>query len=150
MVTLAVCFLSYRRKVMSEVSGTSAVSQLTIADVINPNKAFTASVLGEALKQKQSKASTALTGLAGVILDRAGCVAAGLAQEAADLKARIAANEKATSKLDEVVAYAQESNNVFALAAHVGLKDAAIKFAASNGLVVPANADPIWGLPKAE
>lgn len=135
---------------MSEVTGTSAVSQLTIADVINPNKAFTASILGEALKQKQAKAATALTGLAGAILDRAGCVAAGLAQEAADLKAKLAINEKATAKLDEHVAYAQDTNNVFALAAHVGLKATAIQFAASNGLVVPANADPIWGLPKAE
>lgn len=150
MVTLAVCFLSYRRKVMSEVTGTSAVSQLTIADVISPSKTFTASVLGEALKTKQDKASKALVGLAGVILDRAGCVAAELAQEAADLEARLVANRKTTAKLDEVVAYAQSTNNVFALAAHVGLKSTAVQFAASNGLVVPANADPIWGLPKAE
>ncbi len=130
---------------MSEVT---SVSQLTIADVIDPNKSFTASVLGAALKTKSDKAAAALQGLAGTVLDRVGCEAAKLAQEKKELEAALAVNAKATAKLDAHVAHTQATNNVFSLAAHVGMKSAATQFAASNGLVVPANTDPIWSLPE--
>lgn len=133
---------------MSETTATPAasVSALTVQDVISP-RAFGADVLSQALKVKAECASKQLVDFAGKVLNSAQALNTSLAQQEIDLEAQLKAIKERRGKINAAADHAQATNNVFALAAAVGQKGAAILFAQQAGLLVPANDDAVWTVP---
>lgn len=133
---------------MSETttSASASVSALTVQDVISP-RTFGADVLSQALKAKAECASKQLVDFAGKVLSSAQAINTQLAQEEINLEAQLKAVRERKAKITAAAEHAQASNNVFALAAAVGQKQAAIQFAQAAGLLVPANDDVVWTVP---
>jgi len=137
---------------MSETTTTAApasVAALTVQDVISP-RAFGGDVLSLALKAKAECASKQLVEFAGRVLGSAQAKNTHLAQQEIELEAALKAVRAEKAKITAAAEHAQATNNVFALAAAVGQKGQAIAFAQSAGLLVPANDDAVWSVPKAE
>lgn len=128
---------------------TASVSALTVQDVISP-RAFGADVLSQALKAKAESASKQLVEFAGRVLSSAQSRNTQLAQQQIELEAALKAVKAEQAKITAAAEHAQATNNVFALAAAVGQKGQAIAFAQCAGLLVPANDDVVWSVPKAE
>ncbi len=129
------------------VSATTVLEQLTVADVINPNINLPAGVFGDAVKKKKSKADEKLVGFASQVLETTQRRMTALATTKAALVADLAKVEADEARVRAAADHAQSTNNVFALAAAVGMKQSACQLAQEAGLVVPANDDPIWTVP---
>lgn len=126
------------------VSAPTVLDQLTVADVINPSVALPVGVFGDALKKKKAKADEKLVGFAGQVLETTQRRMTALATTKAALVAELDKIKADEARVTAAAEYAQATNNVFALAAVVGMKQTACQLAAEAGLVVPANDDPIW------
>lgn len=136
---------------MSETTTTApaSVAALTVQDVISP-RTFGSDVLSKALEAKQKCASEQLVAFAGKVLGSAQAKNTVLAQQEIELEAALKAVRAEKAKITAAADHAQATNNVFALAAAVGQKGEAISFARAAGLLVPANDDAVWAVPKAE
>ena len=129
------------------VSAPTVLDQLTVADVINPSITLPVGVFGDALKKKKARADEKLVGFASQVLETTQRRMTALATTKAALVAELAKVDADEVRVRAAAEYAQSTNNVFALAAVVGMKQSACQLASEAGLVVPANDDAIWTVP---
>lgn len=127
----------------------SPVGRLSVMDVIKP-RLFGDNILGQALAKHAEEAGKQLVEFARRILSTAQAKTTALAQRKADLEVELKKLDEQILKIERAAAHTEATNNVFALAAAVEQKSAAIAFAQSANIVVPSNDDPIWSVPAAE
>ena len=131
------------------VNGVDAVS-LSLVDVLSPDTSelLGAGVLGQAKKEMADEANKNLVELAKAIMSSAKCTLTSLTQEEVQLQAALDEVKKRKATALSYVEYASSDNKgLFALAAYVGLKNSVVRWCATHSVVIPANTDPIWGLP---
>lgn len=123
---------------------------LTIDNVTNPGNVVIAEGALAAAKQAQLKrAQDAYTNVSGIVLARTASRRGCIAQEVADLKARLAVLAKEEGRLTAATAAADRvGGSILPLAAVVGCKQELIQFMRANNIVVPQNDDPAWSLPE--
>ena len=133
---------------MSETTPSQPQISLTLADVVKPQATFSEDVIGRAVKEQHEAASKSLSGFAGTVLSGTRRQLTELEQRKVAIEAELKKLSTSIDRINKAVRHAQSTNNVFALAATVGQKAAAICWCQANGVVVPANDDPSWAVPE--